>query len=270
MRKLHLLLICLTAACSGLAAPSPTQPPPQVSLVTVTSPPRPTATQPKAVTPLPAPPEPKKMTLTAPDGASLVGTFYPPLTVPAPGVLLLHMLGGCACKEDWEAFARDLQRQGMAAFALDLRGHGESAKPEDWTKAPGDVRAAWDAFIARSEVDPKDSAIVGASIGANLALIVGANNPAVVAVVALSPGQDYHGLKPSALLTNFGQRPVLLVASQDDSYSYTSVQQMANLAPASKTHYLTNAGHGTDMFRDPNLELVLLDWLRKHLGILKG
>jgi len=269
MRKLWLAVILFAVACSGATTSTPTQPLPQVSVVTVTSPPAlPTATQPKAVTPLPQPAEPGKMTLTAADGASLVGLFYPPLTAPAPGVLLLHMLGGS--KADWDAFARDLQRQGMAVLALDLRGHGESAKPEDWPKAPGDVRAAWDALIARREVDPKASAIVGASIGANLALIVGANNPDVVTVVALSPGEDYHGLQPSALLPNFGQRPVLLAASKDDSYSYTSAQKMTTLAPQGEAYYLANAGHGTRMFGDPNLKLALLDWLRKHLGILKG
>jgi predicted esterase len=125
-------------------------------------------------------------------------------------------------------------------------------------------------MVARKEVDAKASALVGASIGANLALIVGANNAEVVTVIALSPGEDYHGLTPSPLLPNFNGRPVLFVASQDDAYSYTSAQKMVTLAPAGETYYLANAGHGTAMFSNPNLELALIDWLRKQLGILKG
>jgi len=63
---------------------------------------------------------------------------------------------------------------------------------------------------------------------------------------------------------------VLLVASQDDAYSYTSSQQLAALAPAGETYFLTNAGHGTAMFSDPALESLLLDWLQKYVGLMKG
>lgn len=272
MKKLLLALI-LSTACGRPAAPTPSLPAPQVTAVTVTPPPPAPATPARSATarpatPLPAPAEPIKLMITAPDGAVLAASFYPPLTASAPGVLLLHMLG--RTRADWDAFARELQRQGMAALALDLRGHGDSAGPSDWAKAPGDVRAAWDVLVARPEIDKRDAAIVGASIGANLALIVGANNADVVTVVALSPGLDYHGLKPAALLSNFGQRPVLLVASQDDAYSYDSVQQMASLAPGAEAHYFARAGHGTQMFGDPSLEPLLIEWLRKNLGILKG
>ncbi len=278
LKRLLLFTLALTAcarAARSVATPT-ALPSPQVFVVTVTA--RPPASSPGApvntptlpvvVSPAPRPAEPAKLTLTASDGAQLVGLFYPPLNAPAPGVLLLHQLGGS--KADWDAFARDLQQQNVAVFALDLRGYGESAKPEDWSKAPTDVRTAWDFFLARPEVDPQAVGIVGASIGGNLALIVGANNPAVVTVIALSPGQDYHGLTPAPLLANFGARPVLLIASNEDTYAYTSAQQMTKLLSAGESYYLTNAGHGTAMFSDPNLETVLFDWLKNKLGILKG
>lgn len=212
---------------------------------------------------------PFNLTITASDNAKLAASFYPPASAaPAPGVLLLHMLG--RDRSDWESLARDLQARGYAVLALDLRGHGESAGPVDWNKSPADVRAAWDVLVARPEVDPTLCAILGASIGANLALIVGANNPDVATVIALSPGVDYHNLKPSGVLTNFGERPIFLVASQDDAYSYEGVKQMATLAPGAETHYFANAGHGADMFANPQLETLVLDWLSQHIGALKG
>ena len=68
------------------------------------------------------------------DGATLVGAFYPPETGPAPGVLLLHMLGHQ--KEDWAPFATQLQQAGYAVLAMDLRGHGIGsrlvAEAEEW------------------------------------------------------------------------------------------------------------------------------------------
>lgn len=234
---------------------------------TPTRAPTPAPTLALEATPTAAPPF--ALSITAPDGAKLAASFYPPASAaPAPGVLLLHMLG--RDRSDWDVLAHDLQSRGYAVLALDLRGHGESAGPVDWNKAPADVRAAWDVLVARPEVDPAPCAIVGASIGANLALIVGANNPDVVTVIALSPGVDYHNLKPSGVLTNFGQRPIFLIASQDDAYSYDSVKQMATLAPQAKTFYFANAGHGTEMFTDPQLEVLALDWLSQHIGALKG
>jgi pimeloyl-ACP methyl ester carboxylesterase len=228
---------------------------------------------------LPTPPPPQNLTLTVPgDNTQLAATFYPPAfggAKSAPGILLLHMLGGCACRQDWDAFARELQLWGVAALAFDFRGQGESPGPADWVnKAPGDVRAAWDYLLGRPEVDEENSAVIGASIGANLALIVGANTEAVVTVVALSPGSNYHGLQPAPVLKNFeltGQRPVLLVASQEDVYAFQSVRdELKPVSSVMTAEYLTGAGHGTEMFRDPALEALILTWLQEKLGIQKG
>ena len=267
MKKLTLLLFLLTACAPAAATATPTLPPPKVSVATFV----PTASAVPlsgAATPLPTPAEPGPALFNAADGTPLAATFYPPVSQPAPGVLLLHMLGGS--KADWEPVARTMQQQGLAVLAMDLRGHGQSGGAQDWTKAPGDVRAGWDWMVSRPEVDAKRSAIVGASIGANLALIVGANNPDVVTVVALSPGQDFRGLQPAGVLKNFGERPVLLVASQDDGYSYDSVRQMVSLAPLGEAYYFAAAGHGTFMFSDPSLEPLIIDWLQRYTGALKG
>ncbi len=266
MKRNILIFTLALAACSRPATPLPTAPSPVVSVATFT--PAPTFPAGAASTPLPTPAEPQPLVIAAPDGTSLSASFYPPLSQPAPGVLLLHMLGGR--KTDWDAFARVLQRQGFAALALDLRGHGQSGGAQDWTKAPGDVKAAWAAMTARPEVDAQRSALVGASIGANLALIVGANNADVVTVVALSPGLDFHGLQPAPVLPNFGQRAVLLIASQDDSYSYDSAKQMVGLVPAGESYFFSTAGHGTNMFSDPALEPLIVDWLQRYTGAMKG
>ena len=217
---------------------------------------------------------PVAVTITAGDGAKLSGEFYPPVAVTrvagqkAPGVLLLHGVGGSHA--DWDAFARQLQSQGMAALALDFRGSGASPGPADWNKSVDDTRAAWQALLAWPGVDPQRTAIVGASIGANLALIVGANNNQAAAVAALSPGDDFQGLQPTGLLGNFGSRPVYLIASQDDAYSYASAQHMAPHLPAGETLYYTNTGHGTAMFANPDLATRLLSWLGVKIGDAKG
>lgn len=221
-------------------------------------------------TTLPTPAQPAPINFNARDGASLASLYYPPIVRPAPGVLLLHMLGGS--KADWNAFAKELQKQGYAVLALDLRGYGSSAKPEDWAKAPDDVKAAWQVLTARPEVDRFRSGIVGASIGANLALIVGGDDTNVTAVVALSPGLDFHGLAPSAAMPGFAERPVLLVASRDDAYSFSSIESLDKLSISSETLKLETAGHGTAMLTgDATLSGKLIEWLNKNVrDILKG
>lgn len=280
MKKLvGLILGALSlAACQRAAAPTvfatpnivfvtetPASPPTATAPVTPASPATPTLFAAPTVAP------PVMLTFAASDGVTLAASFYPPPQSgagQAAGVLLLHMLG--RNRSDWDTFALELQKRGVAVLAMDLRGHGQSSGTADWEKAPADVRVGWDVLLNRPEVDASKCALVGASIGANLALIVGANNANVTTVIALSPGQDYQGVRPAGVLSNFGNRPVLFIASQDDSYAYASVQQMAPLTAAGETYYFSDAGHGTAMFSNPGLEPVLLDWLEKHLGVMKG
>lgn len=279
MRKLGLVLVLalgLVACQSQLgAATTPTLPRPQVVVMTSTSGPAVGATL-STATPvvMPTPAAPVSATLAASDGAKLATTFYAPLQTgsaagaKAPGVLLLPMAN--QERAEWDSFARALQLRGFAVLTLDLRGQGESSGPVDWAKGPADAQAVWQALLARPEVNTDRSGMVGASIGANLALIIGEDNPNVATVIALSPGQDYYGLQPAGKLGNFGQRGVLMVASQDDVYAYDSVRQMALLVPKGETYYFVDAGHGLDMFSAPTLAPLLISWLEEHLGVLKG
>jgi pimeloyl-ACP methyl ester carboxylesterase len=269
----------LTAACTSAGDVTPTVP------LTPFKPP--TATPGHAATAIPAAGSatvtptggalptasaPVEIKIPADDGVQIVNTYHPPILQSAgqraPAILLLHMVGGAGA--DWQDLPTTLQAQGFAVLVPDLRGHGRTAGPGDWAKGPSDVRALWDALMMRPEVDPGRSGIVGASIGANLALIVGANTREVATVIALSPGLEYHDLKPLGLMPNFGYRPVLLVASQDDNYSYSSTPQLGGAASAAQTFYYTDAGHGTAMLVKPDLKERILDWLTQYLGVGKG
>jgi dienelactone hydrolase len=283
MLSLWLVVLLLTACgrAAAKASPTPGSPgaatlaPVHVTTVPSTAVPAATAAATASVAPAarPTPAAPVSVTITAGDGAKLSAAYYPPVLLRvagrgAPGVLLLH--GASGSRADWDPFARQLQAQGMAALALDFRGQGASAGPEDWTKSVDDTHAAWLELLGQPGVNPERTAIVGASIGANLALIVGANNDIVSAVAALSPGDDFQGIRPTGVLSNFGNRPVYLIASQDDTYSYTSVQHMAPNLTHGETFFYTNAGHGTAMFSDPDLATRLLGWLAVHIGDAKG
>ncbi len=284
MHKLRWIFALLlgVAACQAKITPTATTagtlPTPRVTVSTSTPAAAVASTRPAgAATATPAGEAPMpaaalSQTVPASDGVTLAASYYPPVLsvagAKAPGVLLLPMYGHS--RADWDSFARELQKRGLAVLALDLRGQGQSGGPEDWSKAPADVAAAWAALTARPEVDAEHTGVAGASIGANLALIAGANNPKIATVIALSPGQDYKGIKPAGTLGQFGQRGVFFVASQDDTYAYDSVRQLAPLVPKGETYYFAKAGHGTAMLTTPALPPLLFKWLEDHLGLLKG
>ena len=66
---------------------------------------------------------------------------------------------------------------------------------------------------------PPASAFIGGSIGANMALRLGADVPQIPTVVLLSPGLNYDGVQTEPAMETFGDRPVFIVASSEDSYA---------------------------------------------------
>jgi alpha-beta hydrolase superfamily lysophospholipase len=199
-------------------------------------------------------------------GLTLKGTYYPAAEAPVPGVLLLHMYG--RNRADWADFARRLQSAGVASLAIDLRGHGETREDEDWELAQQDVLSAHAWLASQAGVAAERTGVVGASIGANLALWLGAEEPGLDAVALLSPGFEYFRVRIEGLIERYGDRPVFLAASQDDRYSADTVQALATAAsgPAELVVYET-AGHGTDMFAaEPDLADRVLDFLQASLA----
>ena len=208
----------------------------------------------------------EEMSVEASDGLMIRGTLLAPLTSGAdPGVMLLHMLGDDRTVWGEVGLAAELVAAGYAVLVIDMRGHGETGGAPDWTLAADDLGRVWDAFTARDTVDKARTAIVGASIGANTALRLGAERPDVGAVVLLSPGLDYRGVTTEDHLAIYGDRPLLLVASEDDAYSADSVRALAGAAGGATVHMYEDAGHGTNMFAaEPELGALIIGWLNDH------
>ncbi|GAB4572284.1 MAG: hypothetical protein Kow0077_11290 [Anaerolineae bacterium] len=199
------------------------------------------------------------------DGLTLVGDFYPALPVDeqetaAPAVLLLHMLG--SDREAWAPLIPALHEAGYAVLAVDMRGHGETGGAQDWPLAEQDV-ADWLAWLrAQDGVDAERVNLVGASIGANLALRGLANDDTVVTAVALSPGLDYRGVTTEDAVAAV-TRPLMLVAGQGDRYSAESVRALgAALQGAGLVRFYASGLHGTQFLpQEPSLEALIIHWL---------
>lgn len=211
----------------------------------------------------------QKVSFSAADGTKIVANFFPADSKKA--VICVHQFN--SSKESYNALAQFLNKNGFAVLSIDLRGHGES-KGTGSLSSPFSLQDSdfqnmeWDILAGQQFLRQKgftDFYLVGASIGANLAIMVPTENPGFKAAVALSPGEEYKSLAPmnAARKTKV---PALLVASKEDAYSFQSVQKLYPSfdVPAKKIE-LNNAGHGTNMLeKDSSLQQSVLNWLQKY------
>jgi pimeloyl-ACP methyl ester carboxylesterase len=273
MLALTVLTLLLVACGSGTTPvePLPTDPPatsPAADAEEVVAPTaEPTADDvlPTAIPEPVAPPEPIDVDIVSVGGLTLKGTFYGAVPNAAPGVLLLHMYGHT--RADWDGPAKMLQEVGIASLAIDLRGHGETGGVENWVLAQQDVAAALAWLAAMSDVDAERLGVVGASIGANLSMVLGAGDPSVDVIGLLSPGFDYFRVQIGGLMALYGDRPALLAATEQDGYSAQTVRAMAEdaVGPVELLVY-DGSAHGTDIFdTDPGLIEALVDFLVLYL-----
>ncbi len=205
--------------------------------------------------------------IEASDGLNLVGTYYAPggMRPPAAGGRGRLMVG--RARSSWDDYARQLTSAGYAVFALDMRGHGDTGGAVDWNVAGNDIQQVWNNLSTKTDIDPDRMALVGASIGANMALVAGANEAGVRTVVLLSPGLDYAGVTTEAAMVAYGDRPVLIIASQEDTYAANSSRNLeeAAIGEARLVMY-QNAGHGTHMLAsETGLGKLMIEWLDAYL-----
>lgn len=181
------------------------------------------------------------------------------------GIILLHMFQ--KTKLSWRNFAEKLNKEGYSVLAIDFRGHGESDDnlknfvEKDFSNMVEDVKAA-KVFLKMYGVI--DIGVIGASIGANTALNYGMEDEDIRFVVLLSPGMNYKGI---TLENSDFDRPILVVASKDDAQSFNDSQEIyERLSSKEKTlKIFEKAGHGTDMFKDRELEPLLIEFVKKNL-----
>lgn len=220
---------------------------------------------------------PERVQFNTADEVTIVGTYTPGSA--AKAVLLLHMMP--ATKESWDPLVPKLVSAGFHTLAIDLRGHGES-------KVRGDEALDYRLFsdtehqASRADVDaalgwlkvkgiPEEKiGIVGASIGANLALEALSHSMYLSTAVLLSAGLNYRGVEtlPAARNLRVGQS-VLLVGTEGDIQGSESAADMANTIatalPVGARREVVRWGnpeHGTNLFR-PHPELItkIVDWL---------
>jgi len=192
------------------------------------------------------------------DGVRIIGTWYKPENDIQPILILLHVLG--RDRHDWDPVAVRLQEAGYGVLSIDFRGHGVSAVKmgrvinwksfgaDEFNNMTSDVQSAVAFVKEQKNVNRNQIAIVGASIGANIALKYASEDPGISAVALLSPGLDYRGVTTTEAMKAYGGRPVFMAASSGDAASAAAIRKLAGLSKGSaEVVNLTGGGHGTEM-----------------------
>jgi dienelactone hydrolase len=186
---------------------------------------------------------------------------------PAPAVVLVPMLG--RTKDDWQAVAQRLADANITALAVDLPPTAGAAPAElaGWHLV---VEAAVAYLIVRpAEVNAAAIGVAGASLGANLAAVAAAANPAVRSLALVSPSLDYRGVRIEASMAQYGGRPALLIGSLHDPYAARSIRTLAQEpSGVRQIRWSTTAAHGSVLLsRDPDLVRSLIEWFQQTLAV---
>jgi len=185
----------------------------------------------------------------------LQGDLFAAVPVRAPGVLLLS-----TDRTRWGDFPAVLEENGYVALSVTL--------PPGFTADNfRQLLASFSEFAqgVDSRLDPSRLAVIGELAGADVALRGCTVDPRCDALGLLTP-TDATGT--AVLAAQYGSRPLLVSASQDDTARYTLAQNIAAAAPGETLlQPFESAGGGADMLLTrPDFAGLILAWLDQSLA----
>ncbi len=203
--------------------------------------------------------KPQKVEFETDDGITIAADYFQSMgRAIAPPVILLHMYK--SDRTAWSPLVEPLHNAGFAVLAIDLRGHGQSIKPEYkelrqkvekrderlFNNMHKDVAAAVKWIRTQPNVDKTKVALVGASVGCSVAIDYAGRDKTVCAVVCLTPGEKYLGIDSTRDIHEINKTPIMLLATEDEREATDTLAKLADNATAE----IVGKGktHGTMMF----------------------
>ena len=182
----------------------------------------------------------------ATDGARLVGVLVGPRAARA-GIVFAHEAGESSGLCNWLPYGRTLARAGYRVLAFDARG---SFSSPPFRAAP--FRRDHDVAGAVAELRRRGVeriVLVGGSLGAMASIVAGATvEPAVMGVVAVSPGLEFFGLDALAAAPKLRAPALIVAAKQDGEFPrYARTLYDAVASPEKRLLILPGPEHGFEL-----------------------
>jgi dienelactone hydrolase len=221
--------------------------------------------------------QPQEISLKTVDGVTLGATLYPIKQPSPPGIVFVHMEG--SDRRSWTVFAKRAQMAGYFGVTFDMRGHADSRKAgdatlsygdfsaQDWLNVLADIEAAANELVKQG-VNAQNITVAGAGVGGSLALHYALERTDIAAVLMVSPGLDYKGVKTADAIKAYGKRPSLLISSEGDSYSVSSGTSLKAASEGlCELREYPGSAHGTNLLDGSNAaqdDAIL--WLQPIMG----
>src|SRR5215467_14888016 len=205
-------------------------------------------------------------------GCRLETTIFEKKDTTSRGTVLL-LPGLVANRKVMTFLAGGFAEQNLRVFVPDLPGHGHSPGPFSPQHAEDCAEALLSGLIARGMANPDRTILAGHSMGAAIALRVGAKIP-VAGVVAISPApmRAAHGVRPEMLLySDPGPMPrhsvVISGALEPEPMRASAADFVASSnADAAQFLLIPRATHASLIF-DRNVVLTFQNWTAKTLQL---
>ncbi|MFZ1975942.1 MAG: alpha/beta fold hydrolase [Candidatus Acidiferrales bacterium] len=149
----------------------------------------------------------------------------PPEVKPAGSVVLLHGLS--ANRRLMLYLAEDFAGHGLRAYTIDLPGHGDSTDAFSFARAQQCATAAVESLVRSGTIDPKNTILLGHSMGAAIAIRMADRDP-LAATIALSPA-------PMTLPQRMPANLLVFSASADLDVLKKTAQDLSSAAGGTRT-----------------------------------
>jgi dipeptidyl aminopeptidase/acylaminoacyl peptidase len=245
--------------------------------------------------PFTTPPAYQDVWFESADGVRLHAWFMPAVATPGepftsgPGPAILHCHGNAGTLANHRSFSEFLTREGFHVLIFDYRGYGRSDDdgPLRRDKLLLDTQAAFEALLARPEVDPARVGAMGVSLGGAFASTLTAQDERVRALTLVSAFSSWkgvakdwmpilgpilfkRGLDPEKQVAGLESRPLLIV--QGDADEVINVRHADRLLSAAtdagvpvEIRVVPGGDHNTLIQSDPDTQAAIAEFFRRKL-----
>lgn len=201
----------------------------------------------------------KEISFRASDGYELKATLWTSRVASAPAIILVHQYG--SNRHDFDTFVPSLLREGYIVLAYDIRGFGESQNGAvNINDFPKDVEGAI-TFLKSEKSLPSRIAIIGASVGANVAFVTSGSISDISAAVSLSPSNTgARGVLMGRDISGFNPHAILIASDEREKSDADFIFNLSHDPKVEKTY--PGFGHGVRLLGSPDARRDIIVFLK--------